>query len=290
VIRRRDRRRPALVMLIAVALLLLAAGTGLATVAHLTVVRSAYGGDGLLTILAIGSDVGPPHRPGNALTGRADAIHLIAVDPAAKRATIVDFPRDSLVGGRKVNSYLALGAPERLRAEMQAYTGVPIDHWALTTFRGIELIAEGLGGIDVVVDADMRDPFSGSDFRAGPQRFLGQQALAYVRDRKSVAGGDFGRTRHQGDLLRFAHTQVRTRQGSLSELVRLAALFARTTSSSIPEHELLPMALLAVEIDPTAVRQVALSGGAGVGPGGGSIVRLNTGDTFERIRAGVVGP
>ena len=80
------------------------------------------------------------------------------------------------------------------------------------------------------------------------------------------------------------------RQGSLSELVRLVALFARTTSSSIPEGELLPMALLAVQIDPTAVRQVALSGGVGVGPGGGSIVRLNTGDTFERIRAGLVGP
>ena len=284
------RRRPILVAVAAVAVVVLAAGGALATVAHLTVVRSAYSGEGLLTILAIGSDTGPPHRPGNPFSGRADAIHLLAVDPAAKRATIVNIPRDSLVGGRKVNSYLALGGPERLRAEVQAYTGVPIDHWALTTFRGIELITEGLGGIDVVVDEDMRDPFSGSNFRPGPQRFSGQQALAYVRDRKSVAGGDFGRTRHQGDLLRFAHAQVRTRQGSLAELVRLAALFARTTSSSIPERELLPMALLAVEIDPSAVRQVALSGASGVGPAGGSVVRLNVGDTFSRIRSGVVGP
>ena len=283
-------RRPALTAVAALAVVVLTAGGALAAVAHLTVVRSAYRGEGLLTILAIGSDIGPPHRPGSPFAGRADAIHLIAVDPAGKRATIVDFPRDSLVGGRKLNAYLALGGPERLRAEVQAYTGVPIDHWALTTFRGIELLTEGLGGIDVVVDQDMRDRFSGSDFRPGPQRFSGQQALAYVRDRRSVAGGDFGRTRHQGDLLRFAHAQVRTRQGSLSELARLAVLFARTTSSSIPERELLPMALLAVQIDPAAVRQVALSGPVGVGPGGGSIVRLHTGETFARMRAGMVGP
>ena len=287
---RRASLRPLTLLLAVMVILGLAAGSGLAMVAHLTVVRPAYGTDGLLTILAIGSDAGPPHRPGNIFAGRADAIHLIAVDPAARRATIVNFPRDSLVAGRKVNAFLALGGPERLRAEVEAFTGVPIDHWALTTFRGIELLTEGLGGIDVVVDTDMRDPFSGSNFRAGPQTFDGQQALAYVRDRKSVAGGDFGRTRHQGDLLRFAHAQVRARQSSLSELVRLVALFARTTSSSIPEQQLLPMAVLAVDIDPAAVRQVALSGSVGVGRGGASVVRLNVGDTFDRIRAGVVGP
>lgn len=277
-------------LLLTALIVVLAAGSSLAAVAQLTVVRTSYGGDGLLTILAIGSDAGPPHRPGNPFAGRADAIHLIAVDPVAKRATIVNFPRDSLVGGRKLNAYLSLGGPERLRAELQAYTGVAIDHWALTTFRGVELLTEGLGGIDVVVDADMRDRFSGSDFRAGPQRLDGGQALAYTRDRKSVAGGDFGRTRHQGDLLRFAHIQVRTRHGSLSELARLVALFARTTSSSIPETQLLSMALLAVEIEPAAVRQVALSGAVGVGRGGASVVRLNPGDTFDRIRAGVAGP
>lgn len=270
-------------------LLVVSMGAAAAAVVHHAELRRGYLKDGLLTLLVIGSDIGPPLRPGDPMRGRADGVHLVAVDTRAKRATIVDFPRDSSVGGRKVNGHLAAGGPQRLEAALERDTGVPIDFWVLATFRSLENMVEGLGGIDVVVETTMKDAFSGSDFAAGPQRMDGPQALSFVRDRMSVPGGDFGRTRNQGSLLRYAHAQIRRSHRSLPELVRLVGVLARNTATNIPPAELLPMALLAADIPAADVRQVPLAGTA-VMRRGASTVLLAPGSTFTDIRAGRVGP
>jgi LCP family protein required for cell wall assembly len=277
-----------LAVAVVVALAVVAAGAG-AVVAYRGVVRPSYDRDGLVTFLVLGSDIGPPQRPGNPLHGRADAIHLVAVDPRGKRATIVDIPRDSLIGGIKANDHLVRGGPPAIEGALEAYTGLAIDFWALTTFAGLESLVDGMGGIDVVVDQPMRDAFSGSNFVPGPQRLSGAQALAFARDRYSVRGGDLGRSRHQGDLLRFAHIQLRTHLGDAASLARLTALFARNTVTNVPPSELLLLALLATEIDPANVRQVALGGTPGFA-GRAAVIHLDARDTFERIRAGQVGP
>lgn len=266
------------------------AGAAAGALTHQARVRPAYGHDDVLVILAIGSDVGPPHRPGDPLRGRADAIHLIAVDTAAKRATVVDIPRDSLVGGTKVNAHLQRGGPAALEAELERFTGVGIDFWALMTFRSIENVVDGLGGVAVDVPTRIRDRFSGARFEPGSQEIAGHEALAFVRARKTVAGGDFGRTRNQGLLMRAAHAQIRAEQSGLPELARLVGLFSRNTVTNIPPSDLLPMALLATRIEPANIRQDALRGPTGTGAGGASIVHLRPGGAFERIRAGHVGP
>lgn len=265
-------------------------GAAAAALAHQARIRPSFSHGDTLVILAIGSDVGPPHRPGNPLRGRADAIHLIAVDTAAKRATVVDIPRDSLVGGTKVNAHLQRGGPEALEGTLEGFTGVRIDYWALMTFRSIENVVDGLEGVTVEVPERMQDRASGADFPAGPQELAGHEALAFVRARKTLSGGDFARTRNQGTLLRAAHAKIRAEQAGLPELARLVGLFSRNTVTNIPASELLPLAFLATEIDPANVRQDALGGGTGTGAGGASVVHLQPGGAFERIRAGHVGP
>ncbi|HWB71287.1 MAG TPA: LCP family protein [Egibacteraceae bacterium] len=255
-----------------------------AIVVHQAVLRPGYAKGGLLVVLAIGSDLGPPHRPSDPLRGRADAVQLIAVDTVAKRATIVGFPRDSLVAGAKLNAHLAAGGPQQVEAALESYTGIPVDFWALTTFQGLTNMVDQMGGVDVIVDQPMQDRFSGSNFQPGPQHLAGGQALAYVRDRYSVAGGDIGRSRHQGELLRFAHAQVRARQADLPTLTRLIATLSRNTVTNIPKHELLAMVVLAIQIDPASVAHVPLGGPAG------GFVHLQPGPAFDRIRAGQVGP
>jgi polyisoprenyl-teichoic acid--peptidoglycan teichoic acid transferase len=278
-------------ILMAALAVVLTAGLAAASALHHAQVRPGYGKDGLLVILAIGSDEGPPHRPAvHPLRGRADGLHLIAVDTVGKRATIVNFPRDSLIGGTKVNAHLALGGPERLQSAVSGYTGIPIDYWAVMTFRSIENVVDGMGGVDIVIGQRLNDRWSGVDLQPGPQRLPGWQALAFTRARKNVPGGDFTRTRHHGDLMRAAHMQVRARESDLPTLTRLVALFARNTITNIPSDQLLPLALLAVEIPPEHVLQVPLSGSVGTGAGGASVVRLAPGATFDRIRTGQVGP
>jgi polyisoprenyl-teichoic acid--peptidoglycan teichoic acid transferase len=283
-------RRTLLVVATALALVAVLAGGVLASAAHRANVRPAYAADGLLTILVIGSDVGWPTRPGDELRGRADALHLVAVDTVAKRATIVDIPRDAFIGGDKVNAHLAHGGPEAVRGHLQAYTGIPIDHWVLTTFHGLERMTAELGGIHVVVEQQMSATGTDVVLQAGPQTLGPHEALGFARDRKSMPGGDFDRTRNQGRLLRAAHAQIVGRHTGLRDLTRLSAVFLRDTHTSIPRAEVLPLALLAVQIPPDAVHQVSLRGGFGRTAGGASIVHLDAGDAFDRIRAGQVGP
>lgn len=283
------RRLLALVAIVGCLLGLLGVAAA-ATVAHRASVHPGHAQDGLLTILAIGSDIGPPHRTGDPLRGRADGVHLIAVDPSTRRATVVNIPRDALVAGHKLTDLLFLQGPDGLAATMADFTGVRIDYWALMTFRSIENVVDGLGGVVVDVDRPMHDPKSGSDFAPGPQRLAGHQALSYLRDRSSVPGGDFGRTRNHGNLLRFAHAQIRGNLTDLPQLGRTVALFSRNTVTNIPPTELLPLARLALQIEPADIRQTALQGTLGTAAGGASIVHLHAGDAFDRIRAGQVGP
>lgn len=271
-----------------VVLALLTAGA-VASGVHRTVIRPAYDRDGLLLVLVIGSDIGLPYRPGDPLRGRADAIHIVAVDPDERSATVVDIPRDSVIGGTKVNAHLATGGPDALVTELESFTDLTIDHWVLTTFRGFENLTDDLGGVEVVAEQPMHDVSSHSDFDPGRVRVKGASALAYARDRHSLPDGDFGRTRHQGDLLLAAQRRLAADKQSLPQLVKLMGSLARNTASDIPHTDLLPLALLAADIDPDAVEHIPLTGGTGT-IGGASVVHVEPGDTFTRIQDGHVGP
>lgn len=279
-------RRLAIVSVLAATLLLVSAA---GVVTARTILRPTYARDGVMVALVIGSDAGWPYRPGDPLRGRADAIHLVAVSSAGRNATVVDIPRDSLIGGTKVNAHLATGGPDALVARLEEYTGLTIDYWVLTTFRGFENLTAGLGGVDVVVDQPMHDADSHSDFDPGPTRVQGANALAYARDRHSLPDGDFGRTRHQGDLLVAIHRRVSAQADDLPALVSLVGLMSRSTVSNVPRADLLPLVLLAADIAPEDVEHVALSGTTGTRDGA-SVVYLEPGDAFTRIRDGMVGP
>ena len=134
----------------------------------------------------------------------------------------------------------------------------------------------------------MHDVSSHSDFEPGPVRVEGEAALAYARDRHSLPDGDFGRTRHQGELMLAAHQRV-AEDIQLPGLVALVGSLARNTVSNIPHTDLLPLALLAADIDPDAVEHVPLTG-ATASMGGASVIHVDVGDTFTRIRNGDVGP
>lgn len=250
--------------------------------------RPAWDNERYLTILVIGSDWGPP-RPGSPLKGRADGIHLIAVDTKKRRATIVDIPRDSLVGGTKVNAHLAFGGPQRMKSVLSRYSGIEIDYYALTSFKGLRSMVDQLGGVRMKLDRPIRDSAARANLRGGRQKLKGKQALAFTRARKTIPGGDFTRTKHQGRLLRATHRQLRQRHSDLPEMTRLLGSFSRNTVTDIPPRHLFRLAQLAIQIKPADVRQISLSGGAGFS-GAESVVFLNPGRTFRDIRRGRIGP
>lgn len=252
------------------------------------VVRPAWNEDRVLTILILGSDLGLP-RSGNPLTGRADAIHLLAVDTRRLRATIVNIPRDSYIAGDKVNAHMTFGGPDRMKTVMSSYTGIDIDYYAVTTFRGLRTMVNHIGRVPIRLDVPVRDPnVLKANMSAGRNRLTGQQALALARVRKTIPGGDFRRSNHQGQLLRAAHAELRRSKSDLLSMTQMLAGFSRNVHTDIPATQLPRLAALALKIKPGNVRQIPLSGSAG-SAGGASIVNLAPGSTFRDIKRGRIG-
>ena len=161
-----------------------------------------------VVLLTIGSDSGAPKfgRGGAMESGRADALQLVIIDTAKRKGAVVSFPRDSYVpipghGTNKINAAMAFGGPPLLVATFEQLTGLTIDYYALTSFDGLTDIVNKVGKVQVNVDMNLRDHFAGAFLDKGKRNLTGGQALAYARARKTLPGGDFDRSRHQGQLL-----------------------------------------------------------------------------------------
>jgi LCP family protein required for cell wall assembly len=160
-------------------------------------------------ILVLGSDA----RPGTPVErGLADSIHLLGINPAKRKATVLGFPRDAYVplstgGTNKINSAMPQGGPQAMIATVERLTGIQIDYYAVTGFGGITRAVNQIGGLTV----DLPSQLVGftQTFPAGVQRVDGSAALQIARTRKSLPNGDFGRSANQGVLMISALAQFR---------------------------------------------------------------------------------
>jgi LCP family protein required for cell wall assembly len=239
-----------------------------------------------LFVLVIGSDV----REGDPKGGRADSLHLVALDPNAGRGTIIGIPRDSYVpipglGSSKINAALARGGTERMVQTVSQLAGVPIHYWALTEFSRFRQLVDAVGGIEIDVPYAMADSASGAFFEPGRRRMNGPEALAFSRNRKTVPGGDFGRSLNQGRLLLASISQFRRDAQSPLKLASYLLAFNRFVETNVPTRELLQLAAVARRVDPAKVENLVLPGGGG-SAGGASVVNLGPGaaEIFAAVR------
>lgn len=228
---------------------------------------------GLQFVLVLGSDA----RAGNPERARADSIHVLALDPKARRGTVLGIPRDSYVdvpgvGRRKINDALASGGPELAVRTVRNLTGMPITWYALTAFQGFMALVDEAGGLDAHVPYDMSDAASGAYFQAGWHRMQGGHALAFSRNRH-IPAGDFARSENQGRLMLDALRNVRATTGTRGEIEALVRVLVKHVRVDAPLHEVIRLALLARTTDPSRVRNVVAPGRTG-SAGGASVVFL----------------
>jgi LCP family protein required for cell wall assembly len=155
---------------------------------------------------------------------RADTVMVLHVPRSKTRAYLFSLPRDTIVdipsspatgfrGGRdRLNSSFAYGAGleqdrprggRLLAATVKRLTGLPgFDAAVLLDFYGFSDVITAMGGLDVCVDADTRSIHTGILYSKGCGRMDGRAALDYVRQRKSIAGGDYARQRHQQQFIK----------------------------------------------------------------------------------------
>jgi LCP family protein required for cell wall assembly len=120
---------------------------------------------------------------------------------------------------------------------LTAWSGLTIDHLVKVDFRGFIDIVDAIGGVELTLDAPLRDDKSGLDLPAGTVRLDGEDALSFVRARS--IDDDFGRIARQQRFLREVQTQVRE-LGALSDVGRLVRL-AEATARSVELDESLTL-------------------------------------------------
>jgi polyisoprenyl-teichoic acid--peptidoglycan teichoic acid transferase len=223
-------------------------------------------------ILALGND----GRPGDAQT-RGDAIHVIGVNPTLRKATILDFPRDTGLpipghGMDKVNASHVYGGAALEAQTLGNAIGVTIPYAIDTNFGGFVDMINDMGGLQVNVPEAMNDDGSGAHFPAGPLKMSGATALAFARNRHQFPTGDLKRSENQGYLITQALAQLRgANTGPVGTLTLLANLGRHAQLEGIGLDDLYALGRLGLSIDPANVRNV------GVPVTQGSGTRLNLG-------------
>jgi len=162
--------------------------------------RPAKTGDGINYVL-MGSDSRDAANSGH---GRSDVLMVMQVSGDRKSAYMISFPRDMYVpipgyGKDKINAAFAYGGPQLTVRTLEGLLQTRMDHVALIDFEGFIGLTEELGG--VTVDNKYPSDSQGYNFPAGKITVQGEEALAYVRERKQLPHGDLDRAERQRAVL-----------------------------------------------------------------------------------------
>ena len=199
-------------------------------------------GKSAMNILVVGSDsrisAGDPSK-WQAGAQRTDAIMLVHLPADRSAAYVMSIPRDSWVdiprrGQAKINAAFSYGGPSLLIETVEQLTDVRIDHIVITDFESFVAMTDALGGVQMSLAKELKV----GDTVVSPgshQLLTGEQALAFVRERKTLARGDFDRVQRQQAWIRSIAAKMRN-DGTLNNPVT-ATRFLTTVSKSVAADE-----------------------------------------------------
>ncbi len=190
--------------------------------------READPDDGrALNILLLGSDKGEAQdgQPKNTTiaedaasgdwpTGkyRSDTMMVVHIPANRKNVYLVSIPRDSFVPiydddgntthSEKINAAFSVGGPVAAINTVEKLTGLSMDHLAIIDWEGFKDLSTAVGGVPVTIPRSFYDPKQKVQWDAGKQTLKGKKALAYVRTRYGLIGGDFDRIKRQQNFMR----------------------------------------------------------------------------------------
>ena len=152
-----------------------------------------------LNMVLMGSDTRGGER------GRSDVLQLLHISGDRQNVFLMSIPRDSYVeipgrGKAKINAAYSWGGAPLAVETMELLLDVPMDNTVLIDFEGFKNVIDALGGVTVV----NREASSshGLDFPKGEITLSGEEALWFVRERKNLSDGDFGRAARQRDVIK----------------------------------------------------------------------------------------
>ncbi|MFG3160864.1 LCP family protein [Streptomyces sp. NPDC048232] len=205
---------------------------------------------GAQNVLLIGSD--SRSGDGNARYGRdsgterSDTTILLHLAAGRDSATAVSLPRDLMVnvpgchgpdGARtapvftQFNYAFAAGGSACSIRTVEKLTGIRIDHHVVVDFQGFKKMVDALDGVEVCLREPVDDEDAKLRLPAGRVTLDGEQALGYVRARKSLGdGSDTDRMDRQQRFLGALVNKVQS-NGVLLNPVKLYPVLDAATSA-----------------------------------------------------------
>lgn len=227
--------------------------------------------DIITSFLVVGSDEG-----GN----RADVI-ILALLGHRDGPVMFSIPRDLYLPNRCTQSFTRINAtflgcgddvngPTLLALAVEDFTGIPVDHFALFTFEGFPKIIDEIGGVEICVENPVRDRKAHLDLPGGCTNASGEQALAWVRSRKTqeLRNGvwqtmqgvsDLTRNTHQLDLIleMFGALKKLNTPADLAGILRsLASAF--TLDDQLGVTDVISLAWDLRDLDPDSVTRIEI--------------------------------
>ncbi len=248
-----------------------------------------------INILVMGTDATLDFAP-ETIPGRTDTIMVVSLDTRLKRATILNFPRDSWLevsDGRggwvvdRINTAFPRGilvngedgGPQAVIHTIEHNFGISIRHYVLVDWRGFTRIVDALGGVTILVTKDLYDPLShvlapfGGRLDAGWHHFTGEEALAYSRYR---ADSDLERIERQHQVL-FALIDRAVSADVLNNPLGLWDSYRDAVTTDINTVEVPGLGLLARQVGDDRIEAFSLGPAARdvVTSGGGQVLVLD---------------
>ncbi len=206
-------------------------------------------------ILIVGSDSRGDLKAGEGTQGtgkdfvtgqRSDTVILAHLYGDSDKAQLISFPRDSWVQipehtstetgevveahEGKLNSAFFDGGPPLLIQTISELTGLYVDHYMQIDFDGFQRVVNKLDGVEVCLPAPAKEKDSGIDLPAGRQIIKGDQALAFVRQRKGLPNGDIDRIKRQQQFIGAIVRKVLS-AGTLLNPVKINGVITVATES-----------------------------------------------------------
>ena len=269
---------------------------------------------GTINIALLGVDKRPTKDFNN-----TDVIMIASINPDVPAVTLLSIPRDTpvYIPGRqvwKVNTAYGMGGIDLFKDTIRYNFGLKIDYYALVNFSALVHSVDILGGVDVVatcpiqhafpkdpyymggtyVARDYTDTFTGEVWKAGTKVPLtvldlpkpgvysldGQHALAFVRARKGIPGGDVDRGRREQRMVRALFAKAK-QLGTITKIPDLLNAFDEDVKTDLTLPQIVQLAGIADRFSDGVIRSRFLDT---KGANGAALTDVDEGNKYWRNR------
>ncbi|MBO6158013.1 MAG: LCP family protein [Firmicutes bacterium] len=173
-------------------------------------------------------------------SGRSDVNILMTINTKTKQILLTTTPRDAYIqlpwGSYDKLTHAGIYGIDCSEETLSAVYGIPIDYYVRINFEGFQNIVDALGGVEVYSDIAFTS-WDGHWYDEGYNYLDGESALSFVRERHSLAGGDFARGRNQMRMIQAVMDKA-TSPAILSNYLQLMDSLSYCFATDMPKDEI----------------------------------------------------